>query len=253
MNRSLSASEAARYARDGYLARSGLFGDARVLALSEWARELADAPEVRGTVMKYFEDDPRTPGQRLLNRIENFVPFHEGFRQLATEGPLIDLVSVLLGELAVLFKDKINLKLPGGGGFEPHQDIQAGWNQYADSFISASIAIDEATVENGCLEIAAGQHTRGLIGRLLEPLSGSELDGVVFQPVPQAPGDVIVFEGYTPHRSAKNTTSRPRRNLYLTYTKASAGDLRERYFAEKRKNFPPDFEREPGKKYVYRV
>jgi len=30
-------------------------------------------------------------------------------------------------------------------------------------------------------------------------------------------------------------------------------DHRERYFAEKRANFPPDIEREPGKSYVFRV
>jgi len=64
----------------------------------------------------------------------------------------------------VLFKDKINFKLPGGDGFKPHQDQQAGWSTYADLFITAMVSLDATTADNGCLELCAGQHTRGLLG-----------------------------------------------------------------------------------------
>ena len=50
-----------------------------------------------------------------------------------------------------------------------------------------------------------------------------------------------------------NLTDRPRRALYVTYNRAADGDHRARYFAEKRANFPPDIEREPGKEYRFRV
>src|SRR5438132_8365340 len=35
------------------------------------------------------------------------------------------------------------------------------------------------------------------------------------------------------------------RSLYITYNRQSAGDHRVRYYADKRKNFPPDIERDP--------
>jgi 2-aminoethylphosphonate dioxygenase len=35
----------------------------------------------------------------------------------------------------------------------------------------------------------------------------------------------------------------------LTYNVASEGDVRKKYYEDKRKNFPPDFERESGKDY----
>ncbi len=41
-------------------------------------------------------------------------------------------VATLFGEPAMLFKDKINFKLPGGDGFKPHQDQQTGWSASAD-------------------------------------------------------------------------------------------------------------------------
>jgi len=41
--------------------------------------------------------------------------------------------------------------------------------------------------------------------------------------------------------------------LYITYNRGSADDHRARYYADKRKSFPPDIEREPGRTYTFRV
>jgi len=38
----------------------------------------------------------------------------------------------------VLFKEKVNFKMPGGDGFKPHQDSQAGWDRYADYFVNVA-------------------------------------------------------------------------------------------------------------------
>jgi hypothetical protein len=72
-------------------------------------------------------------------------------------------------------------------------------------------------------------------------------------PVSTEPGDVLFFDSYAPHASKPNLTGKARRILYLTYNRLADGDHRERYFAEKRANFPPDIEREPGKDYKFRV
>jgi 2-aminoethylphosphonate dioxygenase len=162
-------------------------------------------------------------------------------------------VADLLGEPAVLFKDKINLKLPGGDGFEPHQDQQAGWSAYAPLFVTALVSIDESTEANGCLELAAGHHARGLIGREWAPLAGPDLAGVEFRPCPTKPGDALFFDSYVPHRSGPNLSEEPRRVLYVTYNRLADGDHRARYYADKRRAYPPDVEREPGTRYVYRV
>jgi hypothetical protein len=74
-----------------------------------------------------------------------------------------------------------------------------------------------------------------------------------FEICPTQPGDAVLFDSYVPHQSAPNGTDTPRRVLYVTYNRASDGDHRLRYFAEKRRSYPPDCEREPGREYVYRV
>jgi hypothetical protein len=221
--------------------------------LARWADELLEAPEVPGRHMVYYEDSVDDPSHRIVQRIENFVPFHDGFAEFCRGSMTLAIVAQLFGEPAVLFKDKINLKLPGGGGFKPHQDHQAGWWRYADLFISVLVPIDEATLENGCLEVVRGHHKRGMIGKEWAPMDDEEMAGMIFEPLPGKPGDLIIFDSFVPHGSQANRTSTARRALYLTYNRVSDGDWRAKYFEDKRSNFPPDIERDPDVEYTFRV
>ena len=75
-----------------------------------------------------------------------------------------------------------------------------------------------------------------------------------FKPdAPTRAGDAVLFDSYTPHASGPNLTAEPRRVLYITYNRRSAGDHRARYYADKRKSFPPDIERDPTRTYTFRV
>jgi ectoine hydroxylase-related dioxygenase (phytanoyl-CoA dioxygenase family) len=236
--------------RDGYLVVRGFFDAAEVRDLLAWTDEVTAAPEVPGRHMVYHEDSLTEPGRRVVQRIENFCPFHPGFDRVVRGGRLLDWTAALLDGPAVLFKEKINFKMPGAPGFKAHQDQQAGWTRYAPIFITALVTLDPATVENGCLEMVPGRHRDGLLGEEWNPLSEDGLDLV---PVPTAPGDVIFFDSFAPHASKPNLTGSPRRVLYLTYNAAGYGDHRVQYFADKRAAFPPDVERAAGASYVFKV
>lgn len=190
------------------------------------------------------------PGHALLNRIERISPFHAGFTGLsaAQRAP----VAQLLGEEAILFKAKINFTMPGGAGFEPHQDFQAGWERYASYFISAMVSIDEATIENGCVKMVAGHHRRGLY-REWEPLTEADMADMDFISCPTKPGDIALFDCYTPHASDPNNSDTVRRIYFATSNRLSEGDHLKRYYADKHASFPPDIERVAGPEYVYRV
>ena len=203
--------------------------------------------------MVYYEDSLSEPGTRVVQRIEDVTPFHGGFKDMFTAGPMVDAVAELLDEPAVLFKDKINFKMPGGDGFKAHQDVQAGCDTYASYYITVLVGIDAATEANGCHELAAGWRDRGLVGKAWTPLGEDEVAKMYFVSYPTAPGDAVFFDSYAPHRSGPNLTDKPRRVLYVTYNRASEGDHRAQYFADKRESFPPDIERAPGETYVFRV
>lgn len=231
----------------------GMYGAEEVREIAAWADEIGAYPEVPNKYMMYFEESKLEPGKRILNRMENFYPYHRGFGSLFDSEKLRGSVAQLLDEPAVLFKDKINFKMPGGDGFKPHQDIQAGWDKYCDFHISVLICIDEATLANGCLELAPGHHKRGIVGAMWTPLDEKAMKDMKLAPCPTKPGDAVFFDSYIPHASGPNLTSTPRRVLYVTYNRQSDGDHRVQYYADKRKSYPPDCERQPGKEYVFRV
>jgi ectoine hydroxylase-related dioxygenase (phytanoyl-CoA dioxygenase family) len=250
--RILSEEQVEQFHRDGFLVVRGMYSADEVADISAWTNEVADYPEVPGKYMMYFERS-QADGARILCRIENFVPYHDGFSKLITDCRMHQAVSELFGEEAVLFKDKINFKLPGGDGFKEHQDVQAGWDDFADLHITAMIAIDETNEANGSLEMIAGMHKQGVLGSMWAPLTDEDTRHTEYTPVHCQPGDAVFFDSYAPHRSKPNRTDKARRVLYITYNRKSEGDSRARYYEEKRRNYPPDIERDPNKDYSFKV
>jgi hypothetical protein len=250
--RILSQQQVEQFHRDGFLVVRGMYSPGETAVISDWTDEVASLPEVPGKYMMYFEDS-QSDGSRILCRIENFVPWHEGFSRLITERRMQQAVSELFGEESVLFKDKINFKLPGGDGFREHQDVQAGWDVFADVHITAMIALDQTNEANGSLEVIAGMHRQGVLGSMWAPLTDEDTKNVDYLAVHCQPGDAVFFDSYTPHRSQPNHTAKARRVLYITYNKLGQGDSRERYYTEKRNNYPPDIERDPDREYSFKV
>ncbi|MEK9671287.1 MAG: phytanoyl-CoA dioxygenase family protein [Rhodospirillaceae bacterium] len=249
-NPNLTPDQIDQFAADGYLVARGALSKADMAAISGWTDDVLALPEVSGGHWVYHEDSRTEPGKRLVSRIERLAPFHDGFKDLgdALAGP----VGQLMGEKAVLFKEKINFKMPGGDGFKPHQDSQAGWDAYADFFISALVSIDRATEENGCIQMVGGHHKRGLF-KSWEPLTDEDMAGMDLISLPTEPGDLVFFDCYAPHASEPNNSGNIRRIYYATYNRASAGHHMDRYYADKHKKYPPDIDRQAGKEYVFRV
>ena len=246
----LSEKQINNFNEDGFLLIHSLYNKESMSKIIQWTDEVTHYPEVANKYMMYFEESKLEQGKRILSRMENIEPFHQGFSTLFIDGKIQKIVTQLFNEEAILFKDKINFKMPGGDGFKAHQDVQAGWGRYSKLHITALVSIDVSTINNGCLEMARGNHNKGLIGEQWTPLKENELDYIS---IPTNPGDAIFFNSYAPHRSGPNMTNEKRRVLYVTYNAASEGDHRQEYYADKRLSYPPDIERESNKKYVFRV
>ena len=213
---------------------------ATVAALPRWADEIASLPDGDNGVLQHFEGTDHGP---MLCRSEDFVPAHAALRDLLCTGPLAETAAAFLGEPAVLYKEKINYKLPGGAGYSPHQDAPA--YPMLDRHVSAMVAIDDADDGNGGLEVVSRcfdgilpVDDRGCIA----PDVAAELE---WEPVRLRAGQTLWFHSKTPHRSAANHSTRPRRALYPTYNAAREGDLRAAYYEAKRAVFAdaPDGDR----------
>jgi predicted HD phosphohydrolase len=228
----LSAAQRADFARDGWLLIRGALDAARVEEIRAWVAEVALWAEIDGPGLHHHEQTASGP---RIARSEDLVPHHAGLRSLLCEGGVPQVLGQLFGEPALLFKEKINYKHPGGGGFAPHQDASA--YRFVDHHISVMLPIDPATRESGCLWVARGFEQGQMptaAGGRIEADFAATLD---WQPVEVFPGDLLFFDSYTPHYSETNQTDRPRRALYLTYNGAQHGDQRERYYADKKAEF----------------
>lgn len=200
--------------------------------LQHWADEVAAWPDGDG-----FEDGgwlhyrELTDAGPALCRSENLVPHHDDLRALLCAGPVVNTASALLGEPAVLYKDKLNYKLPGGAGYAPHQDAPA--YRFVELHVSCMVAIDDATEANGCLEVVSGAHHGLWPTDDAGCIQTEVVDAMDWQPRPVQAGDTLWFHSRTPHRSGPNTSMQSRRALYPTYNALSEGDLREAYYRQK--------------------
>ena len=209
--------------------------DDGVRELQGWVDDIATWPIDGDGWLHHREmtdDGPR------LCRSENLIPFHSGLRALLTEGPLLDAASELLGEPAVLYKEKVNYKLPGGAGYAPHQDAPA--YPFVASHVSCMVAIDDATLDNGCLEVVSGAHAEVLPMDDAGCVHPDVVATMQWDPVEVRAGQTLWFHSRTPHRSGPNSSAAARRALYPTYNARSEGDLREDYYREKLAAFASD-------------
>jgi len=210
-------------------------------ALEQYAEDLLALPDSpRWPWMVHYEAVPCTDKDRDAAvrkqpcRVENFVGLHQGWAEVSQMCQ--DICGQLFREEAVLFKDKLNFKLPGGGGFKPHQDATAYvTGKLATDHISVMVAVDPALdISLGPVEFAHGEHTQGTLPNKNGVIDAEVVERMHFEPGFVERGDMVFFGSYIPHRSSGNTSTHGRRLAYLTYNPLSQGDCHDKYYAEKR-------------------
>ncbi|GAB7126758.1 hypothetical protein JCM19000A_12650 [Silvimonas sp. JCM 19000] len=190
--------------------------------------------------------------RQQLCRFEHIAGSSPFFRHQVV-GALQSVAEALVGAPLLLFKDKCNLKRPGGGGFAPHQDITA-YRHFDSSFhITAALMLEPATARNGALEMAApgwakGQHDtlintpRGRLPVLPSYVGGARNGDIRdefaatmhWNLLEAAPGDIVFFDSFVPHRSAENRSDHTRRILFFTFSLQAEGERYAPYYRAKR-------------------
>jgi hypothetical protein len=231
----ISNSQKAFWNDNGFLVIKGLANYGLRRNVKAWAEEISEWPKTDGKWLLHWEESDEAPDGKIVCRAENFVNYHQGMQELS-KGMLADVVSQLLGEKALLFKEKINYKLPGGSGFVAHQDTSAYLSLGGDRHVSAMVAIDDANMFNGPLEVAAGRWGPGIVALNDKGVITNEANAIMqYQPILCEAGDIVLFDGWTPHKSSANLSSEPRRAIFFTYSLARHGDMHDKYYSAKHK------------------
>lgn len=240
----LDASQMNAFQANGFVVIPSLYTGAEMQQVSDWLDDLGNADGSDTKTATYFEASPIT-GKTVLVRAEYLLGEHnESMTDLLLKDSATKILTQLLNDTPVLFKEKANYKLPGCRSDLLHQDQAAGWGTYSDYFVTMLIAVDENRLDNAAVSFRnANDHIHKLRGPEWEVLSEEEppfKSESEYQVVEAQPGDVVFFDCYVPHGSPANTSSAARRNLYLTFNRSADGDCRMAYYTDKWQNYPPN-------------
>jgi phytanoyl-CoA hydroxylase len=147
----------------------------------------------------------------------------DAIRAFVTRPEFVAISTAILGPGVDLYWNQSVFKMPEGEQQFPwHQDD--GYTPVTPSpYLTLWLALNDATVENGCVWVLPGSHKKGLVTHERTPigLSCHSLDdpdqGV---PVPVNAGSMAVFYSLTMHKSGVNRSKGPRKAYIIQYSKA---------------------------------
>lgn len=189
----------------------------------EQSRGLTESTSVLDLEPEHTPEDPK------VRRIRTPIVLHEIFREVALTGKIPAMVADLIGPNVKFHHNKVNVKV-GGGGSEAkwHQDYPFTPHTNVD-FCAAAVALDDATLENGCVFAVPGSH-RGrayshylddsFVGYITEEFPPGFLASA--EPMELRAGDVSIHHCIAVHGSSRNTSPKQRRLLINQYAAADA-------------------------------
>lgn len=245
--RQLAAAQHAQFNRDGYLAIADLLTrtevDSARAALSALVQQHAAAPGTLGRLHVQFEPGvPADSAEELrVRKLMWFCAVNPALDNLAQRHPKIrGIVESILGANPILFQEMALIKPPFIGSEKPwHQDNAYFSVTPLDAVLGVWIALDDATVANGCMHVLVGEHQLG--PRRHHHTFDCEIvpdrrDPARAVPVELPAGGAMFFGGMLPHETPPNTSPQRRRALQFHYRSATSRIVsREEYdrvFAE---------------------
>ncbi|MBI3832005.1 MAG: phytanoyl-CoA dioxygenase family protein [Planctomycetes bacterium] len=221
------------YAKNGYLVVENLVAPQELQTLRERIDEIQEgraSAQSKNFVTNFEPGEGGTAvaAKPILRKLSSLAPNDAFFRSIATKAAILDCVAQLTGNAAriLLYSDQAFLKPAFHGTEKPlHQDNSYFKVEPMDGGVTCWMAIDDATVENGCMNYIPGSHKLGLVPHKAikdtphltpEGTFGAEV------PVPIPAGACIFHHLLSLHSSKANNSPKSRRAWALHYVNAAA-------------------------------
>lgn len=224
------------YDEHGFVVVENVFSENQIAPIRARLEEIiAEPSRAPAGVNVGRENDTLAAGAQndnAENPVRNigFMVRHDAaFQKFARNPQILELVRALIGPRVRVFRDQALQKPPGGQAKPLHQDLSYFRVQPADELVTAWVALEDATTENGCMIYVPASHRHGLFDITHDPdrpthhvpdTRGLQIEDEVLCPVPA--GAVIFHHGYTLHRSDVNTTQSWRKSVQLHYAGSDA-------------------------------
>lgn len=221
------------YQEQGYLVVENALSGAEVDALTDEAARICrgDRGEIRGVT-------PATADESDVEVMRRYLCIHfphkvsDEMYQTLAHPPIVEVLTSIIGPNVKCMQSMLFIKASGKPGQAWHQD-EYFIPTRDRSLTGAWMALDDATVENGCLWVIPGSHRHGLLwpqhkhGDTRFDCAGEAMSFPYTDddaaPVEVKKGAIVFFNGYLLHRSLPNyAQSGFRRSLVNHYMSAES-------------------------------
>ena len=217
----LTQEQVEAYRARGYTSVEGVFSDPEVAELRRVTDEFVERSRQVTENDEDFDLEPEHSAQApRLRRLKHPEQLHPAYDRIFRDSRILDKVAQLVGPDIRHFSGKLNMKSAGfGSPVEWHQDY-AFCARTNEDILAVGVAIDDMSLENGCLLVVPGSH-RGpvynhyqgefFVGAVTD--SGFGAENAV--PVEVKAGGITIHHGTMLHASAPNSSATRSRRLYL--------------------------------------
>ncbi len=168
---------------------------------------------------------PSSERASFVRKLMGFIPEHPPLAAIASYKPMMNVIERLADGPVNLFQDMAMIKPPRGREKPWHQDHAYFNLEIGSRIVAAWIALDEVSVDNGCMFFLAGGHKGGPRLHFMRrdwQLCDSDLADTVQTAAPMQCGDVLLFDAKLPHGTPTNNSDKHRWALQLHYLQDQA-------------------------------
>ena len=218
------------FRESGYVRGGSVLDAPQIEALRAGLEDIRFGRNPRTAELYEIDDDYRRDPDRNVFHFLGAWLIDEAFHDLVFHAAVTVKAAQLLGvPRARLWHDQVFYKPPRHPGVVTwHQDYSYWTRATPPGHVTCWIALDDATLENGCVQYVPGSHRWGLLPRIsltndmdavkafLEPDQAA-----AFRPAAMevAAGECLFHDAHTVHGSYGNASARPRRGVALNYMK----------------------------------
>ncbi|MGH2368723.1 MAG: phytanoyl-CoA dioxygenase family protein, partial [Chloroflexota bacterium] len=174
---------------------------------------------------------PETEAERELRvrKVFDFTHHDQRLQRLTMQSRLRSMLDQLIGRQSRLIQDMALLKPPRVGSEKPwHQDTAYFDWLPLGGIAGCWIALDLATVENGCMQVIPGTHLEGPVAHFHHrdcQIADERVQVARAIAIPLAPGGVLFFGGLIHHGTPPNRSADRRRALQFHYAAAHCRNM----------------------------
>ena len=222
----LSKEQIEFFEENGYLGGVKMLDEHQIVQLRKELAEIADPKHPGHELFYEFHSNESTNPDTILFHALGAWRITEGFHDVLWNPRFLVAASQLLGNRTVRFwHDQLFWKPPKKGGVVAwHQDYSYWTRTKPVAHLTCWCSLDDATVENGCLQYVPGSHRWGLLDK---PNLAGDLLGIMdylnedqkkeFKPVhvEVKAGEAIFHHSLTLHGSGENKSNQARRAFVI--------------------------------------